>query len=86
LPVWYFVAKDEGHGFSKKSNYDYRFYATVMLVKRVFVELIGDFAAIEDAHPAACGAICTDPTGPEQRDGRQLHDGGARAGRTPSRA
>jgi hypothetical protein len=43
LPVWYFVAKDEGHVFSKKSNYD-DFYATVMLVKRVFVELIGDFA------------------------------------------
>jgi hypothetical protein len=44
LPVWYFVAKDEGHVFSKKSNYDYRFYARVMLVKRVVVELIGDFA------------------------------------------
>jgi hypothetical protein len=43
LPVWYFVAKDEGHVFSKKSNYDYHFYATVMLVKRVVVELIGDF-------------------------------------------
>ena len=30
---------------AKKSNSDYRFYATVMLVKRVFVELIGDFAS-----------------------------------------
>ncbi len=33
VPVWYFVAKDEGHGFSKKSNSDYRFYATVMFIK-----------------------------------------------------
>jgi dipeptidyl aminopeptidase/acylaminoacyl peptidase len=34
VPVWYFVMKGEGHGFSKKSNSDYRFYATVMLVKQ----------------------------------------------------
>ncbi len=33
VPVWYFVAKDEGHGFSRKTNNDYRFYATVMFVK-----------------------------------------------------
>jgi dipeptidyl aminopeptidase/acylaminoacyl peptidase len=32
-PVWYFVASGEGHGFSRKSNIDYRFYATVMFVK-----------------------------------------------------
>jgi dipeptidyl aminopeptidase/acylaminoacyl peptidase len=34
IPVWYFVMKGEGHGFSKKSNSDYRFYATVMFVKQ----------------------------------------------------
>jgi dipeptidyl aminopeptidase/acylaminoacyl peptidase len=34
VPVWYFVAKDEGHGFSRKSNRDYLFYATVMFVKQ----------------------------------------------------
>jgi dipeptidyl aminopeptidase/acylaminoacyl peptidase len=34
VPVWYFIAKGEGHGFSKKSNYDYRFDATVMFVKQ----------------------------------------------------
>jgi len=33
-PVWYFVAKGERHGLSKKSNYDYRFYATVMFIKQ----------------------------------------------------
>jgi dipeptidyl aminopeptidase/acylaminoacyl peptidase len=34
VQAWYFLAKDEGHGFHKKSNYDYRFYATVMFVKK----------------------------------------------------
>jgi dipeptidyl aminopeptidase/acylaminoacyl peptidase len=33
-PVWYLMAKDEGHGFSKKQNADYLFYATVMFVKQ----------------------------------------------------
>lgn len=33
VPVWYLMAKDEGHGFSKKKNIDYQFYATVMFVK-----------------------------------------------------
>jgi len=28
-PVWYLKAKDEGHGFQKKSNADFEFYATV---------------------------------------------------------
>ncbi len=33
VPVWYLIAKDEGHGFSKKKNIDYQFYATVMFIK-----------------------------------------------------
>jgi dipeptidyl aminopeptidase/acylaminoacyl peptidase len=32
-PVWYLMAKDEGHGFRKKKNQDYQFYATVLFVK-----------------------------------------------------
>ena len=28
-PVWYLMAKDEGHGFAKKKNEDFQFYATV---------------------------------------------------------
>lgn len=32
-PVWYLMANDEGHGFSKKNNADYLFYATLMFVK-----------------------------------------------------
>jgi dipeptidyl aminopeptidase/acylaminoacyl peptidase len=32
-PVWWLMAKDEGHGFAKKKNQDYQFYSTVMFVK-----------------------------------------------------
>lgn len=28
-PVWYMTANDEGHGFGKKANADYLFYATI---------------------------------------------------------
>jgi dipeptidyl aminopeptidase/acylaminoacyl peptidase len=38
-PVWYLMAKDEGHGFAKKSNVDFQFYATVMFVRQ---HLLGD--------------------------------------------
>ncbi len=33
-PVWWLMAKDEGHGFGKKKNRDYQFYATVMFMKQ----------------------------------------------------
>jgi dipeptidyl aminopeptidase/acylaminoacyl peptidase len=32
-PVWWLMAKDEGHGYAKKKNQDYQFCATVMFVK-----------------------------------------------------
>ncbi len=38
-PVWYLMARDEGHGFRKKGNADFQFYATVEFVKR---HLIGE--------------------------------------------
>ncbi len=38
-PVWYLMAKDEGHGFAKKPNVDFQFYATVTFVRKY---LIGD--------------------------------------------
>jgi len=34
VPVWYLMARDEGHGFRKKANADFQFYATVLFVKR----------------------------------------------------
>jgi len=33
-PVWYLMATDEGHGFAKKSNVDYQFYASVMFMRQ----------------------------------------------------
>jgi len=33
-PVWYLMAKDEGHGFRKKNNVDFQFYSTVEFIRR----------------------------------------------------
>jgi dipeptidyl aminopeptidase/acylaminoacyl peptidase len=33
-PVWYLAAKDEGHGFAKKKNADFQFYATIEFVQK----------------------------------------------------
>jgi dipeptidyl aminopeptidase/acylaminoacyl peptidase len=33
-PVWYLLGKDEGHGFAKKRNAEYQFYATVAFVQK----------------------------------------------------
>src|SRR5687767_1324664 len=33
-PVWYLLGMDEGHGFGKKDNVDYQFYATVAFVRQ----------------------------------------------------
>ena len=38
-PVWYLLAKDEGHGFRKKANADFQFYATVQFIRTY---LLGD--------------------------------------------
>jgi len=33
-PVWYLMARNEGHGFRKKENADFQFYATVLFVRQ----------------------------------------------------
>ena len=38
IPVWYVLAKDEGHGFRKKSNRDYLTAVTAMFVKRYLLD------------------------------------------------
>lgn len=38
IPVWYLMAKDEGHGFSKKPNVDFQFYATVMFIQEFLLK------------------------------------------------
>jgi dipeptidyl aminopeptidase/acylaminoacyl peptidase len=37
-PVWYLMAKDEGHGFAKKPNVDFQFYATVAFVREYLLK------------------------------------------------
>ncbi len=32
-PVWFLMAKDEGHGFAKKKNQDFQFYSTVAFIQ-----------------------------------------------------
>lgn len=32
--VWFLMAKDEGHGFRKKNNQDFQFYATIEFIKQ----------------------------------------------------
>jgi dipeptidyl aminopeptidase/acylaminoacyl peptidase len=33
VECWYVLAKDEGHGFAKKKNVDYQFFATVQFLR-----------------------------------------------------
>jgi dipeptidyl aminopeptidase/acylaminoacyl peptidase len=33
-PVWYLLAKDEGHGFARKKNYEFQFYTSIAFVKK----------------------------------------------------
>ncbi len=37
-PVWYLLAKDEGHGFTKKKNRDYQMMSTVQFVKQYLLK------------------------------------------------
>lgn len=34
VPVWYLLAKDEGHGFAKKRNQDFLFYASILFIQQ----------------------------------------------------
>ncbi|MEL6402313.1 MAG: S9 family peptidase [Cyanobacteria bacterium J06626_4] len=38
VPVWYLVATDEGHGFSKKQNIDYQFYTNILFMQQFLLE------------------------------------------------
>jgi dipeptidyl aminopeptidase/acylaminoacyl peptidase len=37
-PVWYLMAKDEGHGFAKKKNADFQFYASIAFIKECLLQ------------------------------------------------
>lgn len=37
-PIWYLMAKDEGHGFAKKTNRDFQLYSTVLFIKEYLLK------------------------------------------------
>lgn len=37
-PVWWLLGKNEGHGFGKKKNRDFQFYATIVFVKQYLLK------------------------------------------------
>jgi dipeptidyl aminopeptidase/acylaminoacyl peptidase len=37
-PVWYLMATDEGHGFAKKRNVDFQFYATIEFIQEYLLK------------------------------------------------
>ena len=37
-PVWYLRAENEGHGFARKENADFQFYATVMFMRETVLK------------------------------------------------
>jgi dipeptidyl aminopeptidase/acylaminoacyl peptidase len=37
-PVWYLMAKDEGHGFRKKPNQDFQFYTTIEFLEEFLLK------------------------------------------------
>jgi dipeptidyl aminopeptidase/acylaminoacyl peptidase len=37
-PVWYLMAKDEGHGYRKKPNQDFQFYASVLFLEKYLLK------------------------------------------------
>ncbi|MGA2813001.1 MAG: S9 family peptidase [Candidatus Acidiferrum sp.] len=37
-PVWLMIAKDEGHGYRRKGNLDYQFYATVEFLEQYLLQ------------------------------------------------
>ena len=36
-PVWYLLAENEGHGFARKENADFQFYAIVMFMRETLL-------------------------------------------------
>ncbi|MBK9573792.1 MAG: S9 family peptidase [Rhodoferax sp.] len=38
VPVWYLLADNEGHGFRRKANADFEFYATVKFLEKTLID------------------------------------------------
>ncbi len=38
VPVWYLLADNEGHGFRRKANADFEFFATVKFLEKTLID------------------------------------------------
>ena len=38
VPVWYLLANNEGHGFARKANADFLFYATIAFLQETLLK------------------------------------------------
>mgnify|MGYP000340669241 CR=1 FL=1 len=38
VPVWYLLADNEGHGFARKANADFLFYATIAFLEETLLK------------------------------------------------
>jgi hypothetical protein len=38
VPVWYLLADNEGHGFARKVNADFLFYATIAFLEETLLK------------------------------------------------
>ena len=38
IPVWYLIADNEGHGFARKPNQDFQFYAQVRFMEEFLLK------------------------------------------------
>jgi dipeptidyl aminopeptidase/acylaminoacyl peptidase len=47
IPTWFLMANDEGHGYAKKKNQDFQFYATIMFVRQF---LLGETTGAAGTH------------------------------------
>ena len=47
IATWFLMANDEGHGYAKKKNQDFQFYATIMFVRQF---LLGETSGAAGAH------------------------------------
>jgi dipeptidyl aminopeptidase/acylaminoacyl peptidase len=41
-PVWYLRAENEGHGFARKENADFQFYATILFLQQALGKRQGE--------------------------------------------
>lgn len=51
-PVWYMIAKDEGHGYQKKSNADFQFYASIAFLQRYLLQQSAGAEVLDGAEAA----------------------------------